>query len=58
VGEGSGVGPPSAYTIVEPTGLKTKSVMIANDRRDVRVLLAIDPPYKHEPKKPIKILIA
>jgi hypothetical protein len=38
--------PPSAYAIVGPTALKTKTAMIVNERNDARSLSDIDPPYK------------
>jgi hypothetical protein len=38
--------PPSAYTIVGPIALKIKTVMMANERKDERTLIDMDPPPK------------
>src|SRR5688572_5732018 len=40
----SGGVPPSAYTTVVPTALKTKTAMIVNERRNARAFSNIDPP--------------
>jgi hypothetical protein len=44
VADASVVVPPSAYAIVGPTALNAKTAMIADEIRDVRVILNIDPP--------------
>jgi hypothetical protein len=48
VGAGCGVGSPSAWTMLGLTALKTKPMMIANERRDARGLKDIDPPVEKQ----------
>jgi hypothetical protein len=53
VGAVSGVVPPSAWTIVGLTALKTKPMMIANERSDARGLKDIEPPMEKKTSKRI-----
>src|SRR5215211_4664169 len=47
--------PPSAYTIVGPNALKTKTATIVNDRRNARDLSNIDPPPSDKINKTVPL---